>query len=85
MDRNVSTALGEAMTSSFLQAAILVRLVAKGVLTKEEAIFLVDTTLLSLERRRIDLDEGGIAAVDHARSRLESLIAQLQSIQEGSA
>ena len=49
-----AAALGEAMAGSLVQAAVLVRLVMKGVLDRQEAIELIDTTLLVLERHRQD-------------------------------
>ncbi|HEY6430986.1 MAG TPA: hypothetical protein VIZ17_03320 [Acetobacteraceae bacterium] len=74
-----AAALGEAMAGSLVQAAVLVRLVMKGVLDRQEAIELIDTTLLVLERHRQDDTGPGAAVIDHARSRLEALLRQIQA------
>jgi len=74
-----AAALGEAMAGSLVQAAVLVRLVMKGVLDKQEAIELIDTTLLILERHRLDDTGLGTEVMDHARSRLEELLRQLRA------
>lgn len=74
-----AAALGEAMAGSLVQAAMLVRLVMKGVLDRQEAIELIDTTLLVLERPRRDDTGPGAAVIDHARSRLELLLRRIQA------
>jgi hypothetical protein len=61
-----AAALGEAMAGSLVQAAILVRLVMKGVLHRQEAMELIDTTLLVLERHRHDQTGPGPEVIDHA-------------------
>lgn len=77
-----AAALGEAMAGSLVQAAVLVRLVMKGVLDRQEAIELIDTALLVLERHRQDDTGPGAAVIDHARSRLEALLQQIQATPE---
>lgn len=51
----------------------------KGVLDRQEAIELIDTTLLVLERPRRDDTGPEAAVIDHARSRLEALLQQIQA------
>jgi hypothetical protein len=82
MDR-IDSAIGEAMAASLLNSSLLVLLVTKGLLSREEAISTVDSILLTLERHRSDPSGPATgAAGDHARSRLESLIRQLQATPE---
>ncbi len=73
-----AAALGEAMAGSLVQAAVLVRLVTKGVLDRQEAIELIDTTLLVLERHRQDEAGPGAEVMDHARARIEALLRQIE-------
>jgi hypothetical protein len=75
-----AAALGEAMAASLIQTAILVRLVMKGMLDRREALELIDTALLVLESHRQDNMGPGPEAIDHARSRLEALLCQIQAI-----
>ena len=79
----ISAATGDAMAASLLQSSLFVLLVTKGLLSREEAISTVDAILLVLERHRADASGPATgAAGDHARSRLESLIRQLQATPE---
>ncbi len=82
-DRQLAEAGGNALAASLLLSSLLVQFVAKGVLTREEAVSIVDAILLILERHRADPSGPATGAVgDHARSRLESLIRQLQATPE---
>jgi hypothetical protein len=78
-DNADATALGEALYASLLQASLVVKLVMKGVLERDEAIDLVDTTLLILEHHQSDPNGPGAAVIGHARSRLESLLRSIQA------
>jgi hypothetical protein len=42
-------ALGEAFSAMLLQTTLIIRLVTRGLLSEEDVLSLVDTTLLSLE------------------------------------
>jgi len=78
MDEEMAIALnattGEALFSSLLITSIIAKLVQKGVLSRSEVQEMVDDVLLSLERFRATV-AGGPGAIDHARSRLEALLA----------
>jgi hypothetical protein len=76
-------AAGNALAASLVQSSVLVLLVTKGLLSREEAISTVDAILLILERHQADASGAATGAIgDYARSRLESLIRQLQATPE---
>jgi hypothetical protein len=78
-DPSPSTVLGEALYAALLAPSILVLLVRRGVIPREEAIALVDNAMLALERRQAVLEGADAAAVAHTRSRLESLLRRLEA------
>jgi hypothetical protein len=77
---DLDVAIGEATGASLLLQAVITRFVMRGILQKDEAVMLVDAVLLLLEKHRQDIDGPGTRAVDHARSRLESLMRDVQAI-----
>lgn len=79
--KTLDAATGEAVFAAFGQSALWILLVKKGVISHSEAAAVIDHTLLLLERARGQHQgpDSGPGAIDHARSRLEGLLASLRS------
>lgn len=80
---DTDAALGEAITGSFLLAALIATLHAKGLLNAKEIGFIADTTLFMLEKSRADFSNP--APIDHARSRVGALLAHYSGVQSNPA
>jgi hypothetical protein len=72
--------IGEAICASLLMQAFILRMIQRGLFPKDDAILIVDSTLLLLEKGRQDQNGPGAEAIDYARERLEFLLRQIQAI-----
>jgi len=70
----LSAVAGEALHASFAVGALWQLLLAKGVAGTAESVEVLDQALLFLEKNRAAAPGDGPEAIDHARTRLESLI-----------
>ena len=68
-----SQVFAEAMAAALLQSGLFAKLVATGVLSKRDAMGIVDSALRTLDRQADDGDPTGSAVIGHARSRLRAL------------
>jgi hypothetical protein len=76
-DRSIRRALesanGEAMYASLTLAALIEVLIQNQALSREQVVHIADSVALVLERHRATVPNAS-GSVDHARSRLESLL-----------
>jgi hypothetical protein len=69
-------ALGEALATSLLMPALLLKLTQRGILPIEDVVHILDTALLVLEtHRQAPGGSPSTEAIDHARARLEAMLA----------
>ena len=75
-----TSALAEAFGAALLQSGLIVKLVSNGILSKEDAIAIIDSTIFVLERHRLDANGPGYVVIDYARSRLEALLRHIDAM-----
>lgn len=73
LKKRLGAAMGEAMFSGLLLPALWKMLIDNGTVSKESSDAIIDHLLLILERER-QRAPGDLVAIDHARSRLETLL-----------
>jgi len=73
-------ALAEGVMSSLLLGALITHFIEKGILTRDDAINLADSTLYVFEQHRASANSPSPDVIDHARSRLEGLIERFRSM-----
>ncbi len=73
------SAQGEAMVSGLLLPSLITLLIDSGAVPAERVAQLMDDALLALEKRREGLDGVGMAAIDHARARIEPMLLRVRA------
>jgi hypothetical protein len=74
-----NAAIGEGLFTAAVLGPLMILLVRRGVISKTETTNLIDAALLGLEERHHPAATVDQAAIDHARGRLESLLAILRA------
>ncbi len=78
--RALDRTLGQALYGSLAQSALRTLLVKKGIVSPAEAVSVIDSILLALERQRGHhlSPASGPGAIDHALSHLQARLESLR-------